>query len=138
MCASEWKWVRPGQGRTLLNTYTLRDPSLAQFCPAKKKQLQFAYVARCTRNILCQRQQYFHCGCGYYTYTMIESFHLLSSRATIDVIVYVYCMYDVVMTMSSGPVVITAPGMESSSLTREELIVIYSFKGYPYKLTVQF
>ena len=29
--------VRPGQGRTLLNTYTLRDPSLAQFCPAKRK-----------------------------------------------------------------------------------------------------
>ena len=29
--------VRPGQGRTLLNTYTLRDPSLAQFYPAKRK-----------------------------------------------------------------------------------------------------
>ena len=25
----------------------------------KVKQLQFAYLARCTRNILCQRQQYF-------------------------------------------------------------------------------
>ena len=34
--------------------------------------------------------------------------------------------------------VITAPGMESSSLTREELIVIYFFKGYPYKLIVEF
>ena len=49
---------------------------------SQKKQLQFAYVARCTRNILCQRQQYFHCGCGYYAYTMVRSFHLMASRAT--------------------------------------------------------
>ena len=27
----------PGQGRTFLNTYTLRDQSHAQFCPAKIK-----------------------------------------------------------------------------------------------------
>ena len=32
----------------------------------------------------------------------------------------------------------TTPGMESSSLTREELIIMYFFKGYPYKLIVEF
>ena len=36
-----------------------------------------------------------------------------------------------VMTVSSVAVVITAPGMEPSSLTREKLIVIHFFKGYP-------
>ena len=43
-----------------------------------------------------------------------------------------------VMTVSSGAVVITAPGMEPSSLTREKLIVIYiSSRDTHYKLIVE-
>ena len=51
-------------------------------CPFRSAKRKAAAVSRCTRNILCQRQQYFHCGCGYYAYTMVGSFHLMASLAT--------------------------------------------------------
>ena len=43
-----------------------------------------------------------------------------------------------IFVLFAGAMVMTTPGMESSSLTREELIIMYFFKGYPYKLIVEF
>ena len=41
-----------------------------------------AELARCTRNILCQHQQYCQCGCRYYECIWVGSFHLMASWAT--------------------------------------------------------
>ena len=37
-----------------------------------------------------------------------------------------------IFVLFAGAMVMTTPGMESSSLTREELIIMYFFKALPY------
>ena len=59
----EWSCLKGSRRRNDVSACPLHLVRWEPYAREKQQQLQFAHVARCTRNIL-QRQQHFHCGCG--------------------------------------------------------------------------